>query len=489
MLQHIEITNFLRIAYLNLEIRQPVLFIAGHNEVGKSSIAEAVRFVVRGENPRVQYKRDLQQLIKRGAKKGSAQITFENFTVRRNVRDGKATGDTERLPADDVITGVCLGGETFTAMKIADRRNLLMRLMEVELTPDRVAKELKQRGFPKAVIEKYRPLFETGMGAAHDKAKRAANEDRGAWAEVTGERYGSEKAQGWEPERSPIDENGLNQAIADIDQEIAALGAKRDEELAPVLTRIQTLRNAETKGDTRESLACPECGAAVVLEDGKLVAYVPGDKPKSNTALISIQNQRADAIREKYAGQLNQLAEGKRTMQKQLDDDAAAVKKTARAAELHEAIKIAEALEGLFGEDDESILGRFVAEALEGFNQRLAHLAGVIGWKPVTVAADMEVTRQDQVPYHLLSESAKWRADAMLHTIIAELAKFPWLIFDRMDVLDVPGRVRFLKWANEYGSQNQSMTILVMATLQDRPKLDKFSSIQWHWMEGGEIAE
>lgn len=487
MLQHIEIKNFLRIPYLSLEVKRPVLFACGWNEAGKSSLAESIRFVLLGDSPRVSLKRDLSQLITHGAKRGSVDLAFEGAQIKRNIRDGKATGDTDQLPTDDLMASICLGATHFHDLKVVDRRHLLMRLMDVDLTADRVEKELLQRGFTETVVSEYRPLFANSMSAAHSKAKKDGSEKRGAWNEVTGQRWGREKGGDWTAERAPADIKELEGNLTEIDAEIASIQASRDQELAPVLTKIQQLRREETAGKATPGTACPSCGTLLEIENGTIKEFVEREKPKSNKVQIAVQEKKATEIREKFEGQLTELREGAASIRQSVNAERDAQTKEKRSRELHKQICQAESLEELFGEGDESILGRLVSRALHGFNQRLAYIAESIGWEPVTVAADMTIERRDRVPYDLLSESAKWRADAMMITVISELAEFPWLIFDRMDILDIPNRVRFLKWCNRYGVENEGATLVVLATLKERPNIDKLEGIQWHWLERGEV--
>lgn len=488
MLQHVKIENFIRVAYADFDVTRPVLFIAGHNEAGKSSIAEAVRFVLMADNPRVSLKKELPDLVTLGAKRGAVELTFDNRAVRRNIKDGKATGDTEALPSDGVALSICLQASRFADLAPTERRNLVTHLVGLEITPEKIVAELKRRKFDAKLIEKYEPLFHGGLEAAFDKAVRLERETRGAWQEVTGEKYGSVKAETWAPEPPAMSLEDLNKTLADTQTERSQLLAARDEELKPVLQKIAQYEE-QMRGP--KTLPCPSCGSALVYENGSLSEY-EGDSGSDQQArarvLVQTQAMKRTEVNQKYADKIADQEASARMLQRQINDAEGLEHKAQRAATLHAEIQAAADMKALFGDGADGIQARFVAQAIEPFNKRLAEIAEEIGWQPVMVGGDMTIRRADQCVYPLLSESAQWRADAMLQVVIAEYARCRWIIMDRMDVLAPPDRPRFLIWISQYGLSNDyESTTLVFATLKERPNLESLPGIQAHWVEAGEI--
>lgn len=488
MIQRIKIENFIRIPYLDLQVKRPVLLLVGSNEAGKTSFAEAIRFVMFGDNPRVMYKKDFDQLVTNGAKRGSVELTFNNYSVKRNVKDAKATGDTDALPTDSVVASIAFGVHRFVDLAPADRRGLLMRLMGVEITPEKITAELKERGINDTTIGRYEPIYKSGLAAAFDKADRITKESRGEWKGVTGENYGSEKAETWKPESVGISVAELNQGVADLDVEIAKLQTERDSVLQPILTRISEMDHVI---DAQRGIPCPSCGTELLYQGGKLAMYAGASEAVKSmqVKLRLVQYQKRDEAKKKYDTDLQKLGTDRVALITQIRDDATAIQRTARAAAIHADIKDADTLRGLFGDGPDGILGRAVAKAVVPFNAMVGEIADAIGWQTVGVGGDMSVMRDDQVPYALLSESAQWRADVLLHVIIAQLARCPWLVFDRMDVLDPASRTQFIVWANKYGLANPQHTLVVLGTLKAKPDTHTLEAVQTEWIEAGELAK
>ena len=490
MLQRIRIENFIRVPYLDLEVTRPVLFIGGGNEAGKTTIKEAIQFAFYGDNPRVKYKKDYDQLVTNGAKRGSVEVTFDNYTVKRNVKDGKATGDTDAIPTDQAVAAICLGSTRFVELEEKARRGLVMRLLNVEVTPAKITAELKARGIGEATIKRYEPIYKNGLAAAFDKADRIVKEDRGAWKEVTGEVYGPEKAEGWAPADPVISIDEVRASQAALDEELVGLQAAREKELEPVLAKLKELTDAIEQPNP---LACPECSAALLYQGGHLIKYEGLSEQQKTThkALRSLQQKKAEEIRAKHDALLRAKIADRQALDQQVLEASQREKKKARAAELHAGIKDAEVLKALFGDGPDGIMGRAVTQATTIFNDRVATLAKSVGWLPVTLSGDMSVRRTDGVIYPLLSESAQWRADFLLHVVIAQLAAFHWLVFDRVDVLEPPDRPRFIKWANAFGDSTAHvawpLTILAFATLKEKPDLSSLEAIQCEWLAAGEI--
>ncbi|WP_265322753.1 hypothetical protein [Pseudomonas aeruginosa] len=107
--------------------------------------------------------------------------------------------------ADSPFLPFVLDASLFAGLKADDRRKLLLSLTGASASPAEVAKRLKAKGIDLALFEKVKPLLRSGFPAAVEQAKAYASEARGAWKAVTGENYGSEKANGWEPEAPPME--------------------------------------------------------------------------------------------------------------------------------------------------------------------------------------------------------------------------------------------------------------------------------------------
>lgn len=129
-----------------------------------------------------------------------------------------------------------------------------------------------------------------------------------------------------------------------------------------------------------------------------------------------------------------------------------------------------------------------VAEALDPFNKALASHAGMAEWAVPQVGADMQVrVGADGRLYGLLSESEKWRVDALITATIAELSGVKLFALDRMDVLDLPARGDLLYWLSDLITEGRINQVFVAGTLKARPTElpEHFEAV---WIESAEIA-
>ena len=155
--------------------------------------------------------------------------------------------------------------------------------------------------------------------------------------------------------------------------------------------------------------------------------------------------------------------------------------RTTDAAKHHEDVQQWETIAAALAPD--GIPGQMLGEALGPVNGRLADTAFATDWPSVSITADMEIT-SDGRQYALLSESERWRVDAMIAETIAHLSGEKLLVLDRVDVLDLPGREDLLFWLDDLASRGEIDTCLLFATLKALPaKLPE--SIQAVWIENG----
>jgi len=229
-----------------------------------------------------------------------------------------------------------------------------------------------------------------------------------------------------------------------------------------VLARHVANRNAAERAATEAKL----------MEDNAPVKPADASSPESIRQTIGSLSVQAQSVREEIRGL--KLAH---------DQFEAADRKTKDARKHHADLcawqKIAEALA------PDGIPGELLAEALGPINERLAQSAADAGWMPVRIAEDMSITAAG-TDYRLLSESEKWRTDAMICEAIAHLSELRICVLDRFDVLDGPGRSSALAWLDVLADTGEVDTVLLLGTLKEvPPKL--YASMQGHWIERGVI--
>lgn len=129
-----------------------------------------------------------------------------------------------------------------------------------------------------------------------------------------------------------------------------------------------------------------------------------------------------------------------------------------------------------------------LGEALDPINDRLAKSALDAEWPRVGVDADMTINVGDSArAYGLLSESEKWRCDAMLAEAIAHLSGTKLLVLDRFDVLDVQGRGDLIAWLDILASDGEIDSALIFGTLKAAPS-GLPETIAAHWIENGVLG-
>lgn len=135
----------------------------------------------------------------------------------------------------------------------------------------------------------------------------------------------------------------------------------------------------------------------------------------------------------------------------------------------------------------DGIPGDMLDDALGPINKRLMRSAGVAQWPSVTIHDDMRVTFGLR-EYALISESEKWRADAMIAEAVSYLSGLRLLVLDRFDVLDLTGRADALEWLDQLAAYDEIDTALVFGTLNALPG-GLPETIEAHWIDGGMVGQ
>ncbi|NIO39241.1 MAG: AAA family ATPase, partial [Burkholderiales bacterium] len=98
-IHRIEINNFLRLRRLKVDLREPAVHLfCGHNEAGKTSLQEALRYCLLGETERINLKRDYKLMITDGAKEGTVRIVLDIGSYARDVATAKGSAESLEAP-------------------------------------------------------------------------------------------------------------------------------------------------------------------------------------------------------------------------------------------------------------------------------------------------------------------------------------------------------------------------------------------------------
>ncbi|MFP4561602.1 MAG: AAA family ATPase [Thiohalorhabdus sp.] len=558
------IDHYLGVQYADLFLEQPVTLVAGPNGAGKSTLRDAIRFALLGEPGRVTKKKDYGQLVSEGAREGAVTVGVSEgeetgtFTVMLPKGDSESAGTIE---SPDII-GYLIDADRFCSLPDGERRKVLREVSGVKASTDEVRRRLEERGCDLERAESLIPMLRSGFDAAADAAKKEASEARGAWKQVTGEQYGSQKAEGWKPqapehpghdvvneaerrvkdledqqrksdaaaERAKGAEQRRQQLEADIQsaeeqaQDLEAAAA----ELAAASQDLEDAQAEVERARTRHLaaanlMACPDCGAQVVVEQGEEGPYLAhaADAPDVATAKAEEEQagQRLQQARERYQAARSRKSKAEsagRTLEssrKQLEELKAEIeaveapdpdelqaardhyrqvwdqaqqaidaqRKADEAGVKHKEVQAWEALAAALAPD--GIPGDLLAEALRPFNERLRETAAATGWPQVHIGADMTITAGGR-PFNLLSESEQWRAGAAIAEALAYVSGVGLLVLDRLDILDIPARGQALQWLTSLADTHQ---VLVMGTLKSLPG-SLPGGVQGVWLENGRIT-
>lgn len=465
---HIKARDFLGLKFIDIDLA-PVTLICGENWSGKSSIQNAIRYCLLGELTRVRLKGESGQLVRDGAK--SAEIVvhmlgIDNLGAASKVRrtlsaKGKAEVFAEGATVDEVdALPYLLNPPLLLSASDDERFDLLFRLSR-GWDPGNIAAAMIQRGADKKfVMDRVVPMLRSDVGSAHTEAGKYAAEARGRWKAATGETYGSQKAEDWEPTQTD------KRLSAGEKQKRAASLALAEKELAEFAPRYEIAR-ALTNMD---QMTCPDCGSIFdprVTPQAMDAAASLDEVAKSRDMLARMVENRKGLVQ---AGALLDEA-----YERENKDLAARAK---NAKEAHGEVKAWEQIAEMLSPS--GIPLELAQGTVELLNAVMSGVSKATGWGRVALHADGRITYNERL-IDLCSEAQRWLCGVILAHAIGLHCGCPILMVDRMDVLMVKARGPFIRWCQARGEDAQT---IVFATLKSKPELGGVAS---YWLSDGEI--
>jgi hypothetical protein len=266
-------------------------------------------------------------------------------------------------------------------------------------------------------------------------------------------------------------------ALRSYEAEHGLVGAPGDAEAndsLPTLINSRTLMERSVANDKRDLAESEQ--AAADLRAIAADAVVPPTSEELATAgarVTELKGKRTTTDAELKRLQAVETAAAK------------ADKDTAAAGIHHADVEAWDAIAQQLAPD--GIPSEILMEALDPINERLLQSSKDAEWRQVVIHSDMRITA-DLREYALLSESEKWRVDAMLAEAISHQSGLKLLVLDRFDVLDIQGRADLLAWLEVLDDAGEIETALLFGTLKALPS-DLPASVGAEWISNGRVGQ
>lgn len=513
----------IRDATLPLPAAGQILGIFGRNGAGKSTlIRAAASALTRDPDAWGATVKARAGNLPDGGGTGFVELGDEAGRWRATLPAAEAVevGDTSGLPR---ISRVAAGLDRPAAMRPDERAALLIDTLRASPTAEEWGRACIKSGVsPEDAALAWKKIAKDGWDDVALDCLDEARGLKGRWCEVTGAKaFASTAGATWTPPGHELDDlavdklPGVRDALADAkqrrDRAIAEQGGvERERErltkLVEMLPRLRTdiadARAVAERNTAAHELAaaalheaprpggkvcsCPECGTDVLIIDGRelrkvqpALAGVPLTKLFETAQMAKASMDGATRRVKALEKSLSPAEEGESLLAAlpppaavdlsaveseiaRLTALASAIERKGRAGDLFREVTAMAKLGELAG--PAGIRKSKLDDTLALLNGRLAGVSDLMVMPAVEVAPDLEISA-GQRTYVALSESERWKVDAVLAIVLAQLDGSAVVLFDRADVLDAAGRNKLL------ATLGQSGVATVVGMTLNRPTL------------------
>lgn len=542
----VEIKNYRGIASAELSM-EPIALVAGVNGAGKSSIAQGIAAALTKNAAPIAgiAKNAAGKLLRDGAKRGSCTVGDDTGRVTANW-PGASVSDEGTPPWS---TEMACGLVSLVDMKPKDAASLLIRAIEAAPTFEHLKEALPK--VDAAMLQSVWGVIQAdGWDAAHKRSQERGAKLKGGWEHVTGEKYGSSKAEGWTHPRL----SGQDVTLADLQQENADLHSEleraiqnqagdaaqiemyrqqversdearkefttidaQQKQLRDQINRLQAELDALPKPEAAETMVeCPHCkGHLVVVSSTQVRAPTKGLSQEENDS----RSRAIESKRSELSSAQHNLRETDSRSHQLLaviragENAANALEEQKSGTVTHETIAD---LRSQIGETEQDMRALSAAEqaakyhaqvkenqlvidalAPDGIrNKVLAEKMGNFNSAlrqmseaagwPAVQIADDLSVTLGDRPYILLSESEKFRVRTTLQVALADLDGSDVVIVDAADILDRTGRNGLFKLLNLSGMR--AVVCMTMNQEADVPDLSKAGFGRSYWLTDNTLA-
>ena len=293
----ISIRNMRGIEAVDLAVGS-IALVAGDNGAGKTSIALAVAAALTRTGAPVpgMQKQQVGALLRDGEARGYCEVSEG---AGRKVRVSWPGGSVSEEPDAPQASAMACGLESVVGLKPKEAASLLVELLDLHPTREQLVEALPE--VDSVMVDAIWLVVEAdGWDAAHKRAQERGAKYKGGWEHVTGEHYGSLKAETWchalydeilwssqdKLEAAVIDAGAAlehlqaSQALDDVQRGFLEQQAQAGRTALARLRELEPQQNVQAQrvGDLRLELkalpqpeqaaempACPHCGKPVVV--------------------------------------------------------------------------------------------------------------------------------------------------------------------------------------------------------------------------------
>lgn len=545
----ITIKNFRAIKSAEFTVDK-IALIGSKNGRGKTSIVQAIT-AASTDNVvplRLVDKKSATLLVHSGTASGSVNVVQEN-NAQVTVEYPTCTKTSQGVYRP--ISGISAGYESLIDMSTQQRTDLLKRILRADVTREDLAAEFeKAKIAPEFVESAWKNICAQGWDAAHAAATEKGAKLKGAWEQITGERYGARKAASWLPaaydatiplpeleaslknERAWLEAAIVHTAVEELDT------AKYKEQVAqlPALKKAHADNKAETERVvleyrqitidlnkypdlTDKSQPCPHCKKKLYIINGKIsaegmTAEQIAALKKQQTELTARQaelKQKIDQMNTDGLRVHDCIMKANEAERKLAEIESQKSDGNATADQVHECRNKVTLLEAKLGACNAKKLANEkaasiiinqkvcdilspkgirlakITEALGTLNQKLDEVCRLSGWEPVYITPAMEL-ELGGTPYFLLSESYQFRTRIALQVTIAVLLGDGIILIDRADMLDADGRNGLL-YMLKTTNDTYKLKALVAMTFSKPEQVPLLTGIgESYWIESGNLV-
>lgn len=263
----------------------PIALVVAENAAGKSSVAQAVAAALTGNGLDKGFelsKANAGQLVRRGAKAGRVILRGAGGEARMAFPEAQLQTTGAAPPSSSVYA---VGAVSVPGLDRKDRPAALEAYLKSSPSKDDLKRAMEQFR-PEAVEALWAEIEAKGWddtAAAWETRRRDAGRD---WERVTGERFGSDKAQNWQP--ADLADLTMAFSIEDLEGQVAE--AKAAVEAAVAMTAIDEAELARMReaagelGTRQEAVAAAEAAAAKARTEATAAIQARAALPASGLA-------------------------------------------------------------------------------------------------------------------------------------------------------------------------------------------------------------